>query len=172
MQRSFLAAVFALATLAAAPAARADDGGPDLIFKKSTDFKLLTPNDKLATYGVNDPLVEGVVCYYTAHEKGGVSGMFGVAEQTSEVSLACRQFAPVKFKEKFAQGDAVFSERRSLFFKRMQIVRGCDPKRNVLVYMVYSDKLVEGSPESSTSTVAIQPWGGSSDIPKCGDFLK
>ncbi len=151
-----LAAVFALA-LAGAPSAQAADG-PDLIFKKSTDFKLLTPNDKLATYGVDDPLVEGVVCYYTAHERGGMAGMFGVAEQTSEVSLACRQYAPVKFKEKFGQGEAVFSERRSLFFKRMQIVRGCDPKRNVLVYMVYSDRLVDGSPESSTSVVAIEPW--------------
>ena len=145
MQRTFLAGVFAFAAVLAAPAL-ADDGGPDLIFKKSTDFKLLTPNDKLATYGVDDPLVDGVVCYYTAHEKGGVSGMLGVAEQTSEISLACRQYAPVKFKARFGQGDTVFSERRSLLFKRMQIVRGCDVKRNVLVYMVYSDKLVEGSP--------------------------
>jgi CreA protein len=97
--------------------------------------------------------------------------MFGVAEQSSEVSLACRQYAPIKFKEKFSQGDTAFSERRSLLFKRMHIVRGCDAKRNVLIYMVYSDKLVEGSPESSTSTLAIQPWAGQNEIPKCGDFL-
>ncbi|MEF3365973.1 CreA family protein [Methylocystis sp. 9N] len=146
--------------------------GPDLIFRKSVDFKLLTPNDKLATYGIDDPLIDGVVCYYTAHEKGGVAGMFGVAEQSSEISLACRQYGPIKFKEKFNQGDEAFSERRSLLFKRMHIVRGCDAKRNVLVYMVYSDKLVDGSPESSTSTLAIQPWGGQNDIPKCGEFLK
>ena len=170
--RHSLVAVFALAfaALVGTPSAWAADG-PDLIFKKSTDFKLLTPNDKLASYGVDDPLVEGVVCYYTAHEKGGVAGMFGVAEQTSEVSLACRQYAPVKFKEKFSQGDAVFSERRSLFFKRMQIVRGCDPKRNVLIYMVYSDRLIEGSPESSTSVVAIEPWGAPT-APRCGEFVK
>ena len=160
----------ALAAVSSATSALAQEA-PDLIFRKSTDFKLLTPNDKLGTYGIDDPLVNGVVCYYTAHEKGGVAGMFGVAEQTSEVSLACRQYAAIKFKEKFAQGDTVFSERRSLIFKRMQIVRGCDAKRNVLVYMVYSDKLVEGSPESSTSTVAVQPWGGS-DTPRCGEFLK
>ena len=164
-------AVFALALAALVGVLPAQADGPDLIFKKSTDFKLLTSNDKLATYGVDDPLVEGVVCYYTAHEKGGVAGMFGVAEQTSEVSLACRQYAPVKFKEKFSQGDAVFSERRSLFFKRMQIVRGCDPKRNVLIYMVYSDKIIEGSPESSTSVVALESWGAAA-APRCGEFVK
>jgi CreA protein len=151
------------------PAARADDG-PDLIFRKSTVFKLLTPNDKLATYAIDDPQVTGVACYYTVPEKGGVSGMLGVAEQTSDVSLACRQYGAIQFKGKSAQGDVVFRENRSLLFKRMQIVRGCDPKRNVLVYMVYTDKLVEGSPKNSTSTVAIQPWGGEAS-PKCGDFI-
>ena len=145
---------------------------PDLIFRKSTDFKLLTPNDKLATYGIDDPLIDGLVCYYTAHEKGGVAGMFGVAEQTSEVSLSCNQHGPIKFKDKFSQGDSVFSERRSLLFKRMQIVRGCDVKRNILVYMVYSDRLIDGSPESSTSTVVITPWGGQGPAPRCGDFVR
>jgi CreA protein len=167
--RNIRIAAAALA-LFAAPACAAD-GGPDLIFKQSTDFKLLTPNDKLATYAIDDPLVEGVACYYTAHEKGGVAGMFGVAENTSDVSLSCRQYGPVKFKDKFSQGEQVFSERRSLFFKRMQIVRGCDVKRNVLVYMVYSDKLIEGSPENSTSAFPIQPWGGGEPT-HCADFLR
>jgi len=171
MKFSLLAALsFALAGAATGPAFA--QGGPDLIFRKSIDFKLLTPNDKLATYGIDDPLIDGVACYYTAHERGGVAGMFGVAEQSSEVSLTCRQYAPIKFKEKFGQGDTVFSERRSLLFKRMQIVRGCDTKRNTLVYMVYSDKLVDGSPESSSSSVAIQPWGGQNDIPQCSEFVK
>jgi CreA protein len=159
--------------LAAAGPAPALANGPDLIFRKSTDFKLLTPNDKLATYVLDDPEVEGVACYYTVHEKGGVAGMFGVAEQTSDVSLACRQFAPVAFKNKFGQGDEVFSERRSALWKRLHIVRGCDPKRNVLVYMAYSDRLIEGSPENSTSTVPVQPWGATtSEVARCGDFLK
>ncbi len=171
--RKILASALSVAVIAlGAGAARAADEGPDLIFKKSTDFKLLTPNDKLATYGVDDPLVDGVACYYTAHEKGGMAGMFGVAEQTSEVSLACRQYAPIKFKGKFSQGETVFSERRSLIFKRMQIVRGCDAKRNVLVYMVYSDKLVEGSPENSTSVVSIEPWNGGESAPHCAEYLR
>jgi CreA protein len=164
-----LAATLAMG-LVSLPAGAADD--PDLIFRKSTVFHFLTPNDKLATYGLDDPLVEGVACHYTVPEKGGIAGTFGVAEQVSDVSLACRQYGPITFKEKFAQGDVVFSERRSLIFKKMQIVRGCDTKRNVLVYMVYTDKLIEGSPKNSTSTVPIAPWGGTGEVQKCADWIK
>jgi CreA protein len=144
--------------------------GPDLIFKKSTVFKLLTPDHKLATYGIDDPLVEGIACHYTVPEKGGVSGMIGIAEEVSDISLACRQIGPVAFREKFEQGDDVFRQRRSILFKKMQIVRGCDVTRNVLVYLVYSDKLIEGSPKNSTSTVPIMPWGDQ-PAPRCADWL-
>src|SRR5687767_15528382 len=85
---------------------------PDLIFKKSTVFKLLTPDHKLATYGIDDPVVEGVACHFTVPEKGGVSGMLGVAEEVSDISLACRQIGPISIKEKFEQGDVVFRESR------------------------------------------------------------
>jgi CreA protein len=167
------AVVGVVASLIAGAPARADSGDPDLIFRKSTTFKLLTPNDKLAVYGIDDPVIDGIACHYTASEKGGLSGALGLAEQTSDVSLACRQYGPIKFKEKFEQGDVVFRERRSLLFKKMQIVRGCDAKRNILIYMVYTDKMVEGSPKNSTSSVPIQPWGGATaDVQKCGDFLR
>jgi CreA protein len=161
--------VFSL-MLVFAGAARAGDE-PDLIFRKSTTFKFLTPNDKLATYAIDDPAVDGVACYFTVPEKGGISGALGFAEQTSDISLACRQYGAIKFKEKFEQGDVVFRERRSFFFKKMQIIRGCDAKRNVLVYMVYSDKLVEGSPKNSTSSVPIAPWGSEQAL-KCADWVK
>lgn len=154
----------------AVPAARAAEE-PDVIFKKSTVFKWLTPNDKLATYGIDDPEVDGVACHFTVPERGGLKGWIGVAEEVSDISLACRQIGPVRFKEKFSQGDEVFRRRRSLFFKKMQIVRGCDVKRNVLVYMVYSDRIIEGSPKNSTSSVPIMPWGGSDAVQKCGDWL-
>jgi CreA protein len=153
------------------PAFAADE--PDLIFRRSTVFKLLSPNDKLATYGVDDPEVEGVACHFTVPEKGGYKGWLGLAEEVSDISLACRQIGPIRFKDKLAQGDDMFRKRRSLFFKKMQIVRGCDPKRNTLVYMVYSDKLIEGSPKNSTSTVPVMPWGGAdATIQKCGDFIQ
>jgi CreA protein len=167
-----LAVAVVSAAVLGAGVAHADSTDPDLIFRKSTTFKLLTPNDKLAVYGVDDPLVEGVACHYTAPEKGGLMGALGLAEQTSDISLACRQYGPVKFNAKAGQGDVVFSERRSVFFKKMQIVRGCDAKRNILVYMTYTDRLIDGSPKNSTSTVPIQPWGAQGDVPKCGDFIK
>jgi len=146
---------------------------PDLIFRRSTVFKWLSPNDKLATYGIDDPEVEGVACHFTVPEKGGLTGWLGIAEQVSDISLACRQIGPIRFKDKLEQGDDMFRKRRSLFFKKMQIVRGCDAKRNTLVYMVYSDKLIEGSPKNSTSTVPIMPWGASdAAVQKCGDFFQ
>ncbi|MFN3482862.1 MAG: CreA family protein [Rhabdaerophilum calidifontis] len=170
----FRAAV-ASALLAAAAfglgAGSASAQSPDLIFKKSTVFRFLTPDDKLATYAIDDPDIEGVACHYTVPEKGGVAGGLGLAEEVSDISLACRQVGPVKFHAKVEQGEVMFRQSRSLLFKRMQIVRGCDVKRNVLVYLVYSDKLIEGSPKNSTSTVPIMPWGGQEPV-QCRDWLK
>ena len=163
------AAVLALCAILA-PAAHAADE-PDLIFRKSTVFKWLTPNDKLATYAIDDPEVDGVACHFTVPERGGIKGWLGVAEEVSDISLACRQVGPIHFKAKFAQGDEMFRRRRSILFKKMQIVRGCDTKRNVLVYMVYSDRLIEGSPKNSTSSVPIMPWGGD-PVPKCADWVE
>jgi CreA protein len=169
--RFALGVVLALvATLAARPAVAADD--PDLIFKRSTVFKWLSPNDKLATYGIDDPDVDGVACHFTVPERGGFKGWIGVAEEVSDISLACRQIGPIRFKAKFEQGEDMFRKRRSLLFKKMQIVRGCDVKRNVLVYMVYSDRIIEGSPKNSTSSVPIMPWGAADQIQKCADFLE
>jgi CreA protein len=144
---------------------------PDLIFKRSTVFKWMSPNDKLATYGLDDPGVEGVACHFTVPERGGFKGWIGVAEEVSDISLACRQIGPIAIKAKFEQGEDVFRARRSLFFKKMQIVRGCDEKRNVLVYMVYSDRIIEGSPKNSTSSVPIMPWGGNGDVVRCADYV-
>ena len=169
--RSLALAVLALTLWQAIPVQAADE--PDLIFRRSTVFKWLSPNDKLATYAGDDPEVEGVACHFTVPEKGGFKGWLGLAEEVSDISLACRQIGPIHFKNKLEQGDDMFRRRRSLFFKRMQIVRGCDAKRNVLVYMVYSDKLIEGSPKNSTSSVPIMPWGGTeAAIQKCGEFFQ
>jgi CreA protein len=144
---------------------------PELIFKRTTVWKFLSPDHKLATYAIDDPVVEGVTCHFTVPEKGGWTGWLGLAEELSNASLACRQVGPIAFKEKFEQGDEAFRQRRSILFKKMRIVRGCDAKRNVLVYVTYTDKLIEGSPENSTSTVPIMPWGTSTP-PKCSEWLK
>jgi CreA protein len=171
MLRGGAAALVCAVVALASPVANAAEE-PDLIFKRSTVFKWLSPNDKLATYGLDDPGVDGVACHFTVPEKGGFKGWIGVAEEVSDISLACRQIGPIKFKAKFEQGEDVFRQRRSLFFKKMQIVRGCDLKRNVLVYMVYSDRLIEGSPKNSTSSVPIMPWGAGGEVAKCADWVE
>src|SRR6516164_4237621 len=93
---------------------------PDLIFRRSTVFKLMSPNDKLATYGVDDPDVGGVACHFTVPERGGLKGWLGVAEEVSDISLACRQIGPIRITQKFSQDDDMFRQRRALFFKKMQ----------------------------------------------------
>lgn len=161
----------ALATLIFLTAPAIADDDPDLIFKKTTVWKFLSPDHKLATYAIDDPDVDGVACHFTLPEKGGWLGWLGLTEELSEVSLACRQIGPIVFKKKFEQGEEAFQQRRSIFFKKVQIVRGCDVKRNVLVYLIYTDKLIEGSPQNSTSTVAIMPWGAG-EVQKCSDWLQ
>jgi CreA protein len=161
-----LALSVSAAGVASRPAKSADN--PDLIFRKSTVWKFLSPDHKLAAYAIDDPEVEGVACHFTVPEKGGWTGWLGLAEELSDISLACRQIGPISFKRKLEQGGEAFRQRRSLLFKRMRIVRGCDAKRNVLVYVVYSDKLIEGSPKNSTSTVPIMPWGTQLPV-RCSD---
>jgi CreA protein len=162
------AALAFLVSSATVFAQEADD--PELIFKKTTVWRLLSPDAKLATYVLDDPGVSGVSCYFTVPEVGGWSGWAGFAEERSETSLACRQTGPVLISAKFAQGAEIYQQRRSLFFKKLQIVRGCDAKRNVLVYLAYTDKLIDGSPQNSTSTVPLMPWGEAVP-PRCGDFV-
>ncbi len=160
----------ALAAAIALPALAQESDDPELLFKKTTVWRMLSPDAKLATYVLDDPDIKGVACYFTVPEIGGWSGWAGFAEERSETSLDCRQVGPIQINAKFEQGGQVYRQRRSLFFKKMQIVRGCDAKRNVLVYLAYTDKLIEGSPNNSTSTVPIMPWGDL-PAPKCSDFV-
>ena len=133
---------------------------PDRIFDKSTVWRPLTPNDKLVVYGIDDPVGGGRrLPLHRSRRRAAIKGTLGLAEDVSDISLACRQVGPVQFKGKFEQGEVVFSERRSLIFKSMQIVRGCDAKRNTLIYMVYSDRVIQGSPKNSTSTRAADALG-------------
>jgi CreA protein len=102
--------------------------------------------------------VEGVACHLSRAQTGGMKGALGVAEDTSDASIACRQIGPIKIIGELRDGERVFDERRSLVFKTLQVVRFFDRKRNVLVYVAYSDRLIEGSPKNSISTVPIMTW--------------
>jgi len=124
----------------------------------STKFRLLGPNDKIVVDAFDDPTVEGVACHISRAQTGGLKGGLGVAEDTSDASIACRQVGPIKIIAEFKDGERVFDERRSLLFKTLQVVRFLDRKRNVLVYVAYSDRIIEGSPKNSISTVPIMNW--------------
>ena len=126
----------------------------------STVFKFLGPNDKIVIEAFDDPKVEGVTCHLSRAKKGGVSGAVGLATDTSDAAIACRQVGPITIKEELEDGEPVFNKRTSVLFKTMQVVRFLDKKRKVLVYLVYSDKLIDGSPKNSISTVPIlKNWG-------------
>ena len=126
----------------------------------STVFKLLGPNDKIVIEAFDDPKVDGVTCHLSRAKKGGVSGAVGLATDSSDAAIACRQVGPITIKEELEDGESVFNKRTSILFKTMQVVRFMDQKRNVLIYLVYSDKLIDGSPNNSISTVPIlKNWG-------------
>ncbi len=126
----------------------------------STVFKVLGPNDKIVIEAFDDPKVSGVTCHLSRARKGGISGAVGLAEDTSDASIACRQVGPISFQPPLKNGEEVFKEDTSILFKTMQVVRFFDKKRNVLIYLVYSDRLIEGSPKNSISTVPIIKWPG------------
>ena len=124
----------------------------------NTKFRLLGPDDKIVVDGFDDPKVQGVACHIARAQTGGIKGALGVAEDTSDASIACRQIGPIKIIADIQDGERVFDERRSLIFKTLHVVRFFDRKRNVLVYVAYSDRFIEGSPKNSISSVPIMAW--------------
>lgn len=124
----------------------------------STHFRWFGPNDKIVIDAFDDPKVQGVTCHIARAQTGGLKGELGVAEDTSDASIACRQIGPIRILSELKDGERVFDERRSLIFKKLQVVRFFDRQRNVLVYVAYSDRVIEGSPKNSISTVPIMGW--------------
>ncbi|AFM34617.1 MULTISPECIES: CreA family protein [Stutzerimonas stutzeri subgroup] len=123
-----------------------------------TVFKWLGPNHKIVVEAFDDPLVDGVTCYLSRAKTGGIKGGLGLAEDRAEASIACRQVGPIRINGKLKDGDVVFKERTSLVFKTMQVVRFFDESRNTLVYLVYSDRVIEGSPQNAVTAIPILPW--------------
>jgi len=121
----------------------------------STVFKFVGPNDRIVVEAFDDPKVEGVTCYLSRAKTGGIKGAVGLAEDKADAAVACRQVGPLQFKGKLPRQEEVFTERASIFFKHVRVVRMVDSKRNALVYLVYSDRLIEGSPKNSVTAVAV-----------------
>ena len=147
----FAAAVLAtLVALAACSAAAADAIG-----EVDTVFKWIGPDHKIVVEAYDDPLVAGVACYVSRAKTGGIKGGLGLAEDKSEASIACRQVGPISFAKPLPKQEEIFNERLSIMFKRLRVVRMVDQKRNALVYLTYSDRVIEGSPKNSVTAVAV-----------------
>jgi CreA protein len=125
----------------------------------STTFRFIGPNDKVCVSAFDDPKVAGVACHISQARTGGVKGGLGLAEDPSRFSIACRQVGPITADaSKLPEEESVYTAKTSIFFKHTHVYRVVDKKRNTLIYIAISDKLVEGSPQNSISTVPIMPW--------------
>lgn len=120
-----------------------------------TVFKLIGPDHKIVVEAYDDPDVKGVTCYVSRAKTGGIKGGLGLAEDKAEASIACRQTGPISFPKPLKPQDEMFSERISLVFKRLRVVRMVDAPRNTLVYLTYSDRVIEGSPQNSVTAVPV-----------------
>src|SRR5262245_24201016 len=154
MHRALLVLFVALAIASFALVARADD-----LSCVDTTFRLIGRNDRVCVSAFDDPKVPGVACHISQARTGGLSGTIGLAEDPSRFSIACRQVGPINLDlASLTDQEEVYSARTSIFFKRTHIYRVLDKKRNTLVYLAISDKLIEGSPQNAISTVPIMPW--------------
>jgi CreA protein len=140
----------ALLLLAIGPVVRAEPLG-----EVDTVFKLIGPDHKIVVDAHDDPRVAGVTCYVSRAKTGGIKGALGVAEDTAEASIDCKQIGPIAFDGTLPVKEEIFTERISLVFKRIRVVRMVDRKRNALVYLTYSDRLIEGSPQNSVTAIAV-----------------
>lgn len=134
-----------------------------VIGEVSTEWKALGANHKLVLVGFEDPKVDGASCYLSRAQAGGLSGSFGVAEDPSEASIACRQTGPIRFKapiEGGPEGEVVFSESLSLAFKGLTVTRHYDAPKGTLLYLTRSTKFINGSPKNSLSAITPQTWEG------------
>ncbi|CNE36517.1 protein CreA [Yersinia mollaretii] len=127
-----------------------------------TVFKLLGPDHKIVVEAFDDPDVKNVTCYISRAKTGGIKGGLGLAEDTADAAISCQQVGPIeltdKIKNKKSDGTVVFQKRTSLVFKKLQVVRFYDQKRNALIYLTYSDRVVDGSPKNAISAVPVMPW--------------
>ncbi|HAB26022.1 MAG TPA: hypothetical protein DCM44_20100 [Pantoea sp.] len=151
----FFAASFATLLLAS-PVLAEEIGSVDTV------FKMFGPDHKIVVEAFDDPDVKNVTCYISRAKTGGIKGGLGLAEDTADAAISCQQVGPVELSDAIAQGKAqgevVFKKRTSLVFKKLQVVRFFDQKRHALIYLSYSDRVVEGSPKNALSAVPIMPW--------------
>ena len=126
----------------------------------TTAWKLLGANHKVCVEAFEDPNVPGIACHLSRAKTGGIKGSLGLAEDPSRFAIACRQVGPITLPREMAENEVVFDEDTSILFKETRVVRMFDEAHNTLIYLVYSTKLIDGSPMNSVSTVPVRPWPG------------
>lgn len=141
--------------LLALPLALPLTGWAESIGEVDTVFKWIGPDHKIVVDAYDDPEVAGVTCYVSRAKTGGIKGAVGLAEDRAEASIECLQTGPISFAKPIPRQDEMFSERISLIFKKLRVVRMVDVKRNALIYMTYSDRVIEGSPQNSVTAVSV-----------------
>lgn len=125
----------------------------------TTAWKLIGANHRVCVEAFDDPKIPGVACHLSQARTGGVAGSLGLAQDPSRFAIACRQVGPITLPANLGDGEEVFTSHTSILFKESRVVRMMDTKRNTIVYLVYSTKLIDGSPMNSVSTVPVMPWG-------------
>ena len=120
-----------------------------------TVFQWIGPDHKIVVEAYDDPKVAGVTCYVSRAKTGGIKGGLGLAEDKAEASIACAQVGPIAIARPLPKQEDMFTERISLVFKKLRVVRMVDAQRNALVYLTYSDRVIEGSPQNSVGVVAV-----------------
>lgn len=129
----------------------------------STAFKLIGPNHKIVVSAFDDPKIKGITCYVARPRTGGIKGGLGLAEDPSLASVSCVQTGPVSYLKKIStdeDGEQVFDESRSIIFKTLDVKRLVDVEKGVLVYVVRTSRIIEGSPDTSVSVVSPITWDG------------
>lgn len=139
--------------LAAILAAFAFTGDYELVGSVNTSFRIFGKDDRIEVIAVKDTKIDGVTCYVSYAKKGGAKEIIGVEEDRSEASVSCVQTAPkIIIKEELKKED-IFEKRSSLIFKKTHVVRLYDAVQGSLIYLVYSDKVIDGSPNNSISAI-------------------
>jgi CreA protein len=144
---------FLIVGMALAGGAGASFANP--IGEVDTVFKLIGPDHKIVVDAYDDPKVSGVTCYVSRAKTGGITGAIGLAEDKAEASIACRQTGAIGFTKPLPMQEEVMNERLSVLFKKLRVVRMVDKTRNTLVYLTYSDRVIEGSPQNSVTAVPV-----------------
>ena len=151
--------VAALMVIGSAAALASCEQKPHVVGSVNTEFKLIGPDHKIVLESYDDPKIDGITVFISKSQTGGIKGALGLAEDTSNASVAVRQTGPIKVKETFENGEDAFTEKRSVLFKRLHVTRFWDAPHKSFVYVVWTDRFINGSPQNSISAVVAEPWG-------------